>query len=90
MVRSILLRGFDQQIANLIGDDMETTHGTRFIRSVSDSLAPLDAIGFLLCQLRLYRPLYPVRPDGHLEARRRAPVSPVQKRRDERGARGGL
>lgn len=34
MVRSILLRGFDQQIANIIGDDMESTHGIRFIRSV--------------------------------------------------------
>jgi len=31
MVRSILLRGFDQQMANLIGDYMER-HGTKFVR----------------------------------------------------------
>ena len=31
MVRSILLRGFDQQIANKIGDYMEN-HGINFIR----------------------------------------------------------
>jgi len=31
MVRSILLRGFDQQIAGLIGDQMEK-HGVRFVR----------------------------------------------------------
>jgi thioredoxin reductase (NADPH) len=30
-VRSILLRGFDQQMANLIGDYMER-HGTKFVR----------------------------------------------------------
>jgi len=33
MVRSILLRGFDQQIANMIGDHMEN-HGVKFIRGV--------------------------------------------------------
>eukprot|EP00163_Fabomonas_tropica_P028944 TRINITY_DN6027_c0_g1_i1.p1 TRINITY_DN6027_c0_g1~~TRINITY_DN6027_c0_g1_i1.p1 ORF type:complete len:496 (+),score=153.41 TRINITY_DN6027_c0_g1_i1:276-1763(+) len=32
MVRSILLRGFDQQMANLIGDYMKN-HGTKFIHS---------------------------------------------------------
>lgn len=32
MVRSILLRGFDQQIANKIGDYMEQNHGVKFIR----------------------------------------------------------
>lgn len=31
MVRSILLRGFDQQCANMIGDHMES-HGVKFIR----------------------------------------------------------
>lgn len=31
MVRSILLRGFDQQMANMIGDYMES-HGIKFIR----------------------------------------------------------
>jgi pyruvate/2-oxoglutarate dehydrogenase complex dihydrolipoamide dehydrogenase (E3) component len=31
MVRSILLRGFDQQMANIIGDYMES-HGIRFIK----------------------------------------------------------
>lgn len=31
MVRSILLRGFDQQLANLIGDHMES-HGVKFLR----------------------------------------------------------
>jgi thioredoxin reductase (NADPH) len=31
MVRSILLRGFDQQIANMIGEHMET-HNVRFLR----------------------------------------------------------
>ena len=30
-MRSILLRGFDQQMANLIGDYMER-HGTKFVR----------------------------------------------------------
>ena len=32
MVRSILLRGFDQQMANLIGDYMEKQAGVKFIR----------------------------------------------------------
>ncbi len=32
MVRSILLRGFDQQMAGLIGDYMENRAGMRFIR----------------------------------------------------------
>jgi thioredoxin reductase (NADPH) len=32
MVRSILLRGFDQQMANLIGDYMEKQAGIKFIR----------------------------------------------------------
>lgn len=32
MVRSILLRGFDQQMANIIGDYMEKNSGVRFIR----------------------------------------------------------
>uniref|UniRef100_A0A8D9BPN9 Thioredoxin reductase 3 n=2 Tax=Cacopsylla melanoneura TaxID=428564 RepID=A0A8D9BPN9_9HEMI len=32
MVRSILLRGFDQDIANMIGDDLES-RGVKFIRS---------------------------------------------------------
>lgn len=32
MVRSILLRGFDQDMANLIGTHMEA-NGTKFIRS---------------------------------------------------------
>lgn len=32
MVRSILLRGFDQQMANIIGDYMEN-HGIKFLRS---------------------------------------------------------
>lgn len=31
MVRSILLRGFDQDMANRAGDHMET-HGVKFIR----------------------------------------------------------
>ena len=31
MVRSILLRGFDQQMAQMIGDYMEN-HGVKFIR----------------------------------------------------------
>ena len=31
MVRSILLRGFDQQMARMIGDYMEN-HGVKFIR----------------------------------------------------------
>lgn len=34
MVRSILLRGFDQQMANLIGDHMEK-HGINFIRNAT-------------------------------------------------------
>ncbi len=32
MVRSILLRGFDQQMANMIGDYMENRAGVKFIR----------------------------------------------------------
>ncbi|KAF4527392.1 hypothetical protein B566_EDAN016097 [Ephemera danica] len=32
MVRSILLRGFDQQMASLIGDNMEKSHNVSFIR----------------------------------------------------------
>ena len=32
MVRSILLRGFDQQMANIIGDYMESQAGVKFIR----------------------------------------------------------
>lgn len=32
MVRSILLRGFDQQMANMIGDYMEKERGIKFIR----------------------------------------------------------
>ena len=31
MVRSILLRGFDQQMAQMIGDYMES-HGVKFVR----------------------------------------------------------
>ena len=84
MVRSILLRGFDQQIANLIGDDMENTHGVRFIRSVRE-LDRLDR--FLLpvalsnaCSNLTHHPA--VHPDVHLKARRRTPVRPLQERRD--------
>eukprot|EP00747_Dinoflagellata_sp_TGD_P125774 gnl/TRDRNA2_/TRDRNA2_174204_c0_seq2.p1 gnl/TRDRNA2_/TRDRNA2_174204_c0~~gnl/TRDRNA2_/TRDRNA2_174204_c0_seq2.p1 ORF type:complete len:487 (-),score=129.90 gnl/TRDRNA2_/TRDRNA2_174204_c0_seq2:409-1869(-) len=36
MVRSILLRGFDQQIANMIGDYMER-HGVKFARGITPS-----------------------------------------------------
>ncbi|XP_071748630.1 thioredoxin reductase 1, cytoplasmic isoform X2 [Lepeophtheirus salmonis] len=43
MVRSILLRGFDQQIANMIGKNMED-HGIKFIREcVPTSLEQLEA-----------------------------------------------
>ena len=34
MVRSILLRGFDRDIADKIGDDMENSHHVKFIRGV--------------------------------------------------------
>jgi len=45
MVRSILLRGFDQGIANKIGEHMES-HGTKFIRGATPSkLEKPDADG---------------------------------------------
>jgi thioredoxin reductase (NADPH) len=75
MVRSILLRGFDQQMANLIGDDMEHTHGTRFIRSVRPLNSRLQ-IPFLCRASPLLLALCPVlqctpssivkQPDGRL------------------------
>lgn len=48
MVRSILLRGFDQDMANKIGEYMETESGIEFIRgTVPESITKLDS-GLLL------------------------------------------
>lgn len=44
MVRSILLRGFDQDMANRIGEYMETEAGIEFIRgAVPESITKLDS-----------------------------------------------
>lgn len=44
MVRSIFLRGFDQQIANKVGDYMEKT-GTKFIKQAIPTHISLNKDG---------------------------------------------
>lgn len=44
MVRSILLRGFDQQIANKIGDYMEG-HGVKFIKQAVPTSITVNSEG---------------------------------------------
>ena len=48
MVRSILLRGFDQQIAEMIGTYMEE-HGVKFVRPcVPESLELVEEVSFCI------------------------------------------
>lgn len=56
MVRSILLRGFDQQIAEMIGTYMEE-HGVKFVRPcVPESLELVEEVNihFWCWALKLY------------------------------------
>jgi len=53
MVRSILLRGFDQDMANRIGSYMEN-HGTKFIRgTVQTKLEKPDPSGKIIVHYEL-------------------------------------
>lgn len=52
MVRSILLRGFDQEMAEKIGAHMET-HGVTFIRKFVPTQASAFLPSFSLCNITL-------------------------------------
>ena len=58
MVRSILLRGFDQQMANKIGEYMED-HGVRFIRQCVPTSLEKVIWSFRCCRKRILEPHKP-------------------------------